>query len=168
MPRIAKEMTFGDWQVVERCGSRPGGGAVWHCKCVCGKNSNVSAHALLSGHSHNCGCKRRTIGDHVRKHGFSQSRLYSIWNGMRKRCQNPSTHGYENYGGKGICVCEEWDTDVLSFRKWALANGYEEGLTIDRIDGDADYCPTNCRWVTRSEQNKNRKPQSEWKNHLTE
>ena len=94
------------------------------------------------------------------KHNKSNTRLYRIWNGMKTRCYRPCYSGYSNYGGRGISVCEEWYGDFEVFEKWALANGYTENLTIDRIDNDGDYCPNNCRWVTRSQQNSNKRPRS--------
>ncbi|QEG13554.1 hypothetical protein MARVELLAND_23 [Bacillus phage vB_BspM_MarvelLand] len=85
-----------------------------------------------------------------KEHGMSNHRLHTIWRHMRQRCMNPKDRAYENYGGKGVSICSEWDT-FSEFMHWALTNGYAEGLTIDRLDSNGDYEPNNCEWVTRSE-----------------
>jgi hypothetical protein len=88
--------------------------------------------------------------------GHSKERLYRIYGGMICRCTNPKADNYHRYGGNGITVCDEWLHDYMVFREWALANGYEDHLTIDRIDGTKGYSPDNCRWATYHEQNLNR------------
>lgn len=94
------------------------------------------------------------------KHGDARRsghhRLYSIRKGMLERCRNPNNSCYDRYGGRGIKVCAEWVESYASFKEWALASGYEDGLTIDRIDNDKDYCPENCRWVSMVVQNNNK------------
>ena len=81
---------------------------------------------------------------------------------MKGRCNRPTATSYKYYGGRGISVCEEWENDFAAFRDWALANGYQEGLSIDRIDVNGNYCPGNCRWITMAEQQRNKRPSSEW------
>ena len=82
--------------------------------------------------------------------------LYNTWRGMKERCLNPNHIGYNNYGGKGIIICEEWQNSFVKFREWALSNGYQEGLTIDRVDTNGNYEPSNCRWSTQKEQQNNK------------
>lgn len=90
------------------------------------------------------------------RHGMAKTYLYRRWVGMRRRCYLKSEREYERYGGRGIKVCEEWKNDFIPFMEWALSNGYDEKLTLDRIDTNGDYEPNNCRWVSRKEQNNNK------------
>lgn len=94
-------------------------------------------------------------GQYANIHGMSHTPIYSVWGQMRRRCKSPKDKSYKRYGGRGIKVCDEWDRSFESFYEWSLANGYHKGLTIDRIDSNGDYVPSNCRWVTTAEQNRN-------------
>ena len=90
-------------------------------------------------------------------HGMTKTRLYKRWTDMKKRCFNPNNKRYERYGGRGIKVCEEWEKSFLSFYEWSINNGYNDSLSIDRINSDGNYCPENCRWIPFEEQCNNRR-----------
>lgn len=136
--------------------------AAWLCACDCGKNIEVITESLTSGNTKSCGCLRAkwAIGQGNAKHG--QSRViggraseYEIWNQMIQRCNNPRTKSWKNYGGRGISVCERWRT----FENFLADMGRRltPNLSIDRINNDGDYEPSNCRWATRAEQNRNQR-----------
>lgn len=128
----------------------------WLCQCDCGKQIVVFAGSLKSGNTSSCGCLHRELLSSASKtHGDSGTRLYHVWKAMHGRCYNPNNKNYSLYGGRGIIVCDEWLKDFSVFKQWAIQNGYEAGLTIDRINGDLNYCPDNCRWVTQKEQTRN-------------
>lgn len=90
------------------------------------------------------------------RHGLSKTRLHRIWHSMYCRCYYPTTNQYKNYGGKGVKVCDEWKHNFVNFYNWAMSNGYNDSLTLDRIDNNKNYCPENCKWSTLEQQNNNR------------
>lgn len=127
----------------------------WNCVCDCGNEKVVSGDSLKQGLTKSCGClNSQMVSERMVKHGESTTRLYHIWTQMIYRCTNPNATGFKYWGGKGISVCDEWKNDFKSFYDWSMNNGYEEHLTIDRIDPDGNYEPSNCQWVTRSENTK--------------
>lgn len=121
----------------------------WRCRCECGNEIDVRTAYLKSGHTQSCGC---LWGKTMIKHGMCHTRLYSIWQNMKARCEN-----HKNYAGRGITVCDEWKNDFVAFRDWAIANGYSDELELDRKNNDGNYEPSNCRWVTRTENNRNKR-----------
>lgn len=136
---------FGDLVVVGRMKNdirRAGKQPRWECVCDCGKTTIVWSSSLKSGDTQSCGCKKGNI-----KHSGRRTRLYSIWTNMRTRTTNRKATRYENYGGRGIRICQEWLNSFETFRDWSLANGYSDDLSIDRVNNDGNYEPSNCRWA---------------------
>lgn len=143
--------------VIGRGSPRPySNGAVWVCKCDCGNIIETLGASLRKGDAKSCGCYRKDFCSRVSaSHKLPNRRLRNIWRNMISRCENPKAVSYPLYGAKGVSVCNEWK-DVEAFIQWALASGYTDGLTIDRIHGDKGYSPENCRWVSKIEQQNNR------------
>lgn len=147
--------TFGYLTVLERGENNPHGQARWRCRCVCGRETLVVAAKLRSGRTISCGCMGLRHATEAKiRHGDALSkgkvRLYTTWEAMKRRCCNPNCRQYQYYGGKGVKVCDEW-LEYEGFKAWALANGYADNLTIDRIDSNGDYEPANCQWITLAE-----------------
>lgn len=141
---------------LEYVGKGSSNASLWRCKCDCGKESIVRESNLQSGKTKSCGCyDRDRTKDANTKHGLYGTRLYRIFKGMKYRCYNSNADEYPHYGGKGVIVCEEWRKDVSKFYEWAVLHGYRENLTIDRIDPNGNYEPSNCQWVTLEENTRN-------------
>lgn len=134
---------------IKRTEEKAGSTYKWIVECHCGNNFITNPTSIKLNKTLSCGCSRK-------KHGDSTTRLYNIWNGMRHRCSDKNHISYHRYGGRGIKVCDEWDRDYENFKKWAINNGYKEGLSIDRIDNNKNYSSSNCKWSSLKEQCNNR------------
>lgn len=135
-------------------------GSKWRCKCVCGKECVVLSSNLRSGRQTSCGCiKTLKAIQRNTTHGVSGNAIYTCWKDMIHRCENPRHASYPDYGGRGIKICEEWHEPKI-FYDWSISHGWKKGLTLDRIDNDRDYEPSNCRWTTWEVQANNKR-----KNH---
>lgn len=168
---------FGRLTVIERSVGKVKSGkqakVFWSCICECGNYCDVDGYRLRAGITNSCGC---LFTDTITKHGDSNEHLYKVWSAMKDRCNNQNCKHYKYYGGKGIRVCDEWG-DYSIFKKWALSSGYYQSMTIDRIDPSKDYCPENCRWISKSENSKRTaknlltvngitKSYTEWERHI--
>lgn len=136
--------TFGKWTVKEYAGR-----GRYVCKCDCSTIKTIYAQTLVEGTSTNCGCLRI-------KHGLEGTKVYRLWAHMKERCFYSKHKSFKHYGGRGITVCNEW-LDSATFIKWALSNGYKEGLTLERKDYNGNYEPSNCEFIPLIEQANNRR-----------
>lgn len=138
---------------------------LWKCQCECGNQTLVRSNSLLMGNTKSCGCLQRSIASDEStkrtKHGLTRrgkrtSGVYKSWAHMKQRCLNKENSSYLDYGGRGITICDAW-MNFENFYKWAMKNGYKEGLTIERIDVNGNHEPSNCKWIPKSEQPSNRR-----------
>lgn len=165
---------FGRLTALHRLPNKKGGHVKWVFQCDCGNTAIITGKQVRRGGTTSCGCYRKEV---AKKHAETIlvklephnkyipsecKHLHWVWSAMLQRCKNPKEKGYHNYGGRGIYVTEEWDS-FRNFMLWAKKSGYQEGLTIERVNVNGNYEPSNCTWIPRSEQSKNRRPFSEWK-----
>ena len=126
--------------------------AHFNCICDCGKETIKAGWSMRNGTTKSCGCyAKERARDANMSHGYTYTRLYEKYGHMKSRCYNENDSQYKNYGGKGVVLCDEWKDSFENFKDWALSSGYKEGLSIDRIDSDKNYEPSNCQWLTLGE-----------------
>lgn len=165
MPCRAKDLTglrVGRLTVIERAPSLPGNrGARWLAMCECGGQTVSRSDRLTSGKANSCGCLSAEVAVKTHtKHGLSKSREYLAWVNMRGRCSGRDHKCWPNYGGRGITVCQKWDASFEAFYQ-DVGPSPGKGFELDRIDNDGNYEPGNCRWVTKAENNANRRPRKD-------
>ena len=170
MPKLINEegKRYGKLTVCDRSSGQHDkyGHYLWKCICDCGNVCYVKGAQLRNGNTRSCGClHRETLSERNEKHGLAGSRLYKIYKGMKRRCKSEGCCDYGDYGGRGIKLCAEWDGEhgAENFAKWSLENGYNDNLSIDRIDVNGDYSPDNCRWTDMKTQANNKRS-----NHVLE
>ena len=149
---------FGRLTVIKRVENDKHGKSRWLCKCDCGNEIQVVGIDLKSGHTQSCGClQKEVLLKRTIKHNMSKSRIHRIWSRMKSRCYNEKVIEYKNYGGRGIIIYDEWKNNFQNFYNWSINNGYSDDLTIDRINNDGNYEPSNCRWIDNEQQQKNKR-----------
>jgi hypothetical protein len=158
MPYYTVDVTgqkFGRLTAVSRVGSR-NRDSIWLCRCDCGRSHRAILYNLRNGHTRSCGCLKADAMRRRATHGMRDTREFNIWNSMRQRCSNPRQPSYQDYGARGIRVCELWQNSFAVF--FADMGPCPSGHSIERVNNDAGYSPENCKWATPLEQRHNRRP----------
>ena len=147
---------FGRLFVISRNGNSSNHSKQYLCRCDCGKEKNVIGVYLLDGRTKSCGClNKELVKQRSKTHGMTNTRLFRIWQNMITRCTNNNCPEFNIYGGRGITVCDEWKNSFIAFKDWAFSDGYSDNLTIDRINVNGNYEPSNCRWADKKTQARN-------------
>ena len=152
---------FGRLTVIKSVGTDRHNSINWLCQCSCGNTKVIDGRSLRRGSTRSCGCydrEKHYTNPNRKTHGMCGTRIHRIWKAMKNRCYNKNGRDYKLwYGSHGIIMCDEWKNSFQAFYDWAMKNGYEEGLSIDRIDPYGNYEPNNCRWATAKEQAQNKR-----------
>lgn len=143
----------GDLTVIGLGKKYKNGKITWDCRCKCGRVVRRISFDLSHKRATHCSKCANRVSQIV--HGMTGTKIYQVWQGIKARCYNPNNNSYKNYGGRGIRLCDDWKSDFQVFYDWAVSNGYKEGLSIERLDVNGNYCPDNCSWIPMSDQAKN-------------
>jgi hypothetical protein len=150
-----KNKVFGKLTIIERVGSNKHGKALWRCKCSCGNIVTIDSNSLISGNTKSCGCMKLDLVKNLNsKHHMSHTRFYYVWQAMIRRCNDPKQKTYQDYGGRGIKVCNRWESSFENFYE-DMFKSYSPGLTLERIDVNKGYSKDNCIWATYKKQMRN-------------